>query len=183
MSEELNGTISIGGKVTRKQWEEMCKCEGLLEGWKPEDGAETEDGAEIEDYLQPTALYLSTDGHVVIDDPLASYGMFSELEDYLVKEGIPFDRDSATGYDYDASTASFRSGMERVLEGDALNGGEIVVAAEDVARFISEVGKTIFDKNFTSEDFENLDDILGNGWKIYKIRKKQPLPKFEFVEE
>jgi hypothetical protein len=48
------------------------------------------------------------DGIFSLDDQEANYGMFSDLEDFLRKKGIPFDRQSGQAYDYTPERVVFR---------------------------------------------------------------------------
>jgi hypothetical protein len=92
MGERSWARLTIGGAVSRSA------LVGVLD---------TLEGLRLEDCLE--------DGHVVVEDPEASWGGFSELETWLEARGIPFDLESgACPGGWPDMLVHFRPGRGRV---------------------------------------------------------------------
>lgn len=168
MADHFTGIIRIGGQVTAEQWKRMAELEELLVFIDPETKQKTEGAPPLYD----GEVYMS-EGAIAVDDPQAGGGMFFNLENYLVEQGIPFDRFSSADYGYDAMEASFRVGMEKPLECISTTDGDVTVLVSTVLKVFGD-GKAMDD---LSE--EDLDD-LGYGWRLAMLRQEQPLPEFEY---
>lgn len=168
LSEHYYADISIGGRVTREQWEQMLCCEEALAAFNPVTG-EPQEGDTRDSREGPL---LTDDGSLYFGDGQATNGEFDDLERYLVEQSIPFDRHSSL-YDYTAEDRSFRPGVGDVRA--FVDDGAILCDAGEVVRYI-EAGMT-------------LDQILAlgeggdTGIRLYTMRKDHPLPPFEFAEE
>ena len=162
--EEIPGSINIGGRVTREQWDQMVEREGLLFDLDPA-GGDTGEGDEA---------YILC-GSVTINDGCAAYGHFKALEAYLVEQGIPYDRQADAAYEYDAEEASFRPGMDDELVAQGQQNGGIMVPVDEVLDLIEKRVRTMNDIIALGED-------APAGFRLAALRRSQPLPPFEFVE-
>lgn len=164
MGEHFFGEISIGGQVTREQLERMARIEPLLEGLAPHtptDRRAGEHGPEVRDGV----LYLG--------DEKASYGEFSDLEAYLQEQGIPYDRHSSGYHEYSAEESSHRPGIG-CFTAPATDGGSILADAVAVLSYIG--------RGLAIDDLPSPDDGGDTGLALVMMRRRSPLPPFEFVE-
>jgi hypothetical protein len=67
-----------------------------------------------------------------VGDDEARYGEFDELEPFLIRHGIAFDRRTDAKYEYDGVLVQFRPGMEEPHVGTATQDGEPVVPKTDL---------------------------------------------------
>ena len=109
MGEYFPAEITIGGKVPARLLEEFLaeiRSAGAKVGGY--DGAEfaCQDAEELRQALDES-------GHLFLVDDQASFGMFEDLEGFLVDNGIPFDRHTDTKHEFDAENVRFRPGMKR----------------------------------------------------------------------
>ena len=165
--EEISANITIGGRVTRTQWEAMVEAEPLLDNYLP-DRRRNRDKNDQNPHIfgqGPLELYA----------PQATWGHFEALEAYLQEQGIPYDRHADGNWEYDAVEASWRPGMGDELSVFASSDGDIVVKASRLIEWIR--------KGLT------LPEVLGaepnddtSGIWLHWLRETDPVPPFEFVE-
>lgn len=94
MSDRSTGEIQIGGEMPRKLVPEFVAH--LVEAGLLDEGSTEED------------LKLDFDGVLSFEDEEALGGSFFELESFLHKHGIDFDRQSSPSYYYDPDNVSWR---------------------------------------------------------------------------
>ncbi len=126
MADHFPGTIQIGGPVPRAlvpALNEVIAAAGVSLEWG---GAlftpETVD--HLTGAVDPDTKLLH------IYDEQALYGAFADLEEWLVKNSIAFDRQSDARYEFDGLAASFRSGTGEVEHTATQNGDPTVRLAE-----------------------------------------------------
>ena len=127
MGDYFPGHISIGGAVPRKLAGKLCEA-------IKDSGASLDYGCapfepENADDLLAAA---KTSGTLELMDDEATYGQFEELEAFLVKHKIPFDRHSDAKYEFDAERVVFRPGMKEPQIQPATNDDDVLVRADDV---------------------------------------------------
>ena len=77
--------------------------------------------------------HINNDGLLALEDDQASYGEFPELEGWLQKHGIEFDRHSSGYFDLLPEWVSFRRGQGRIVH--LLDGqGDQVISHQDISR-------------------------------------------------
>ncbi|MEW6048083.1 MAG: hypothetical protein AB1609_16685 [Bacillota bacterium] len=115
MAERIPATLWVGGSITREQYEEIKR---LIE----------QEGEPFLSTVEPDSLVCGADN--------ALCGEFRDLEEYLVRHGIPFNRHTEAKYEYDATLRVFRPGMFDEYA-PANQDGNVVVLAEDVRQAIA----------------------------------------------
>ena len=136
MGEYFPGKISIGGTIPRKVAEELCgrirdENVGLEYGehdFQPETPKDLAEGAPAG---APLDLYHEE----------ASYGMFDDLEAFLVENGIAFDRCHDPHAEYDEEMVMFRPEMKEPRRLCADTSGKVMVRAEDTQKLIKALGR------------------------------------------
>lgn len=161
MPDCYSANISIGGKVTARQWQRICKDDELFQLFDPQKPEHVGCDGEV---------WVGTTGTLEACDPQASWGAFN-CEDYLVEQGIPFDRETDPDYGNDGVAVAFRPGMKGKLEVTADADGDPVVSFDQLDRFFARLGE-VGDAKF---------EELGDGYTLHRVRKDQPLPPFEYV--
>ena len=159
------GQMNIGGRVTARQFHEMQKLEDSLQGVDPLDLPEEAAGG----YGEKPMLYK---GVLYFGDPQASYGQFEELEEYLIEQGIPFDRNSDGYFEYPPESRSSRPGVGAV-RADSVEQGGIVSDTKQMLDYIK--------RGLSVEDIVALGDEADEGVRLTLMLEKYPLPPFEFV--
>ena len=130
MSDRFPGEITVGGTVPKELCEEFCRELNLA-------------GGEVVGFGRPARKQffrnwrdvtdnLGDDGLLRLSNDEAAYGMFEELEKFLVRYGIAFDRRSDAKYGYDAEDVSFRPGMKKPVVCLADQGGNPMVPLSDL---------------------------------------------------
>jgi hypothetical protein len=141
MSDRFPGEITVGGTISKKLCEEFCWELNLA-------------GGEVGGFGSPTRKQffrnwrdvtdnLGDDGLLRLSNDEAAYGMFEELEEFLVKHGIAFDRRSEAGYGYDAENVSFRPGMKKPVVCFADQGGNPMVPIGDLKPLVGSLRRLV----------------------------------------
>ena len=104
MNHSSYSVLTIGGNIPEKKFKNFC-VKKL--GYNPLDTQET----------SSMESNINSDGYLVIIDSCARYGMFEELEKWLVDNNIPFNRqnDSCPG-EYGPIFKWWRPGMKEPIE-------------------------------------------------------------------
>jgi hypothetical protein len=118
MSDYLAAQITIGGCISRALAPRLCKliCQTRLSldwGEAPLEPASAED-------LLAARRTIDGDWLLQLVDDDAPYGSFPDLEAFLIKYEIPFDRQTDSGHGYDGCLVTYRpdSGKTEWLVGD-----------------------------------------------------------------
>jgi len=114
------------------------------------------------------------DGHLSFFHEERAWGEFPDLEQFLVENGIPFNRSHSPRYEYDGELVQFRKGMETPASAVVNDNGTIMVEAQEIQR---------------------VRDILKNAQEMEDVRKAidelntlcleadiEPLPPFEITD-
>jgi len=131
MGDYFPGHISIGGAVPRKLVGKLCK--EIAESGASLDYSDGGFEPENADELLEAA---KTSGTLDLMNDQARYGQFEELEAFLVKHQIAFDRHSDAKYEFDAERVVFRPGMKEPKIQPATNDDEVLVRADDVMEVV-----------------------------------------------
>jgi hypothetical protein len=129
MSDCFPAQIEIGGPVPRTLVPALLEHidnEGLRWNWSEDEVRATTAEELIEELRQHETDVLRV-GH---DE--ASYGAFDDLEAFLFKHNIAFDRQTDGKYDYDGHLVRFRDGMREPHESLATHNGLPVIWVEDL---------------------------------------------------
>ncbi|SRR6266481_6830174 len=126
MSEPIPACISIGGKVAADLVPELCKAisaERVALEWgdahfEPQSAEHLLDACEEIDGVN--VLWLC--------DEQANWGRFSDLEEFLVKHGIPFDLQADGKAESNAELIAFRPGSQPVRVITSVDGDPVVSA-------------------------------------------------------
>src|SRR5438045_2325303 len=109
MSDRFPALIEIGGPIPRSRVSELLarvQATGLRWDW-------CEDAVKAATPEELLAELRQRDSQVLsIGDDEALGGMFSDLEGFLVRHDIAFDRRSEAKYEYDGEIVFFRRGMK-----------------------------------------------------------------------
>jgi hypothetical protein len=130
MSDRFPGEIRIGGAVPKKSREEFCRELNLAGGAVGGFGSPTR--KQFFRTWRDVTDNLGNDGLLRLSNDEAACGMFEELEEFLVRHGIAFDRRSDAKYGYDAESVSFRPGMKKPVVRFADQGGNPMVPLKDL---------------------------------------------------
>ena len=130
MSDHFPGEIHIGGPIPQAILQELIRAsasEGVsLEGYGGPD-ASNED---LRKAFQEGAI-------VRLYADQARYGMFADLEKFLVKRRIHFDRSSEAFCEYNAEVVRYRGGKEAVFL-PADQSGNVLLCREEIAAVLDD---------------------------------------------
>ena len=170
MGERFPAIILIGGQVPRSLIPDLIDVinasdVGLLWG-----------GRVCFDGHDSLIAVLDEQGHLILCDDEASYGVFQDLECFLQNNNIAFDRHSDARYEYDGELVSFRPAVHNVesqmWKFYATQDGDRLV----LFNLVSQV-RDILNQDLHGERVQEarklLDDILGP--------VIPPLPRFEVI--
>ena len=138
MTDHYPAEIHIGGPVPRTVLDELVKQ--IVDA-----------GASLEGYGECTVTDKSVrealwEGHIVdLFDDRACCGRFDELENFLVRRRIHFNRHCEAYCEYDAENVYFRGG-ERKLSTPANQEGDAMIRCEDVTDVLNNDGLDDRDK-------------------------------------
>ena len=127
MGDYFPGHISIGGAIPRKLVGRLCK-EIAESGVSLDYGTADFEPKSADELLEAA----KTSGTLELMNDQARYGQFEELEAFLVKHKIPFDRHSDAKYEFDPERVVFRPGMKGPKILPATNDDDVLVRADDV---------------------------------------------------
>src|SRR5438094_5639318 len=102
MADHTSAVIWIGGPIPKALVPARCNvitAQGVSLDW--DDLVELQVQAELESALNEK-------GHLQFTDPEARYGEFEELEAFLERHGISYDRHSSAKYEHDAELVRYR---------------------------------------------------------------------------
>jgi len=134
MADRFPGHISIGGAVPRKLVRKLCKA--IKDSGASLDYGEAPFEPETADALVEAA---KTSGTLELCDDEARCGQFEELEAFLRKHGIGYDRHSDGKYEFNAERVMYRPGMKEPKVLPANNGDDVLVRADDVLEIVKEL--------------------------------------------
>lgn len=112
MSDYMAAQITIGGCLSRAIAQRLCKVitqTGVSLDW---DEARFEPA--VPEELISARRTIDGEWLLSLMDNEARYGSFVDLEDFLVKHEIPFDRQSDSGHGYDACLVTYRPEAGRI---------------------------------------------------------------------
>jgi hypothetical protein len=130
MADRFPGEIHIGGPIFKKF---LGKLIGMI----------VAEGVSLEDYSGPvttmeTLRRVFAEGKVVdLFHEQARYGQFDELEAFLAKHHIHFDRHSDGRYEYDAEKVFYRGGKKPVVF-PAGQSGTVLLRRDEVMRILDD---------------------------------------------
>lgn len=130
MSDRFAAAITLGGDVPRRLLDklaDMIASEGVSIDWQYSLDKSAVQKA-IEDAVATTETIRFTDDQ-------ASYGQFEQLEGFLVKHRIHFDRHSEARYEYDGENVYYRGGR-KVAVMLANYSGDPLVSCQDVRKIL-----------------------------------------------
>jgi hypothetical protein len=159
MGDYFAGDIEIGGKISRKDLNELI--EKILEGGLKKDYNFLYTRGELVEAF-------ATQKSVSLCDDQAKYGEFPELEAWLIEHKIPFDRHSDARYEYDAVNTYCRVEDNKVI----LN---TLYSTQDGADLLDKgcIGSIVNDSGLT--DTEKINELQ----RI--INKVESLPPIEII--
>lgn len=133
MADYFPGAIHIGGPIRSFIVKRLI-------------AAIVDEGVSLDDYGGPAATEedlrraFEQRGDVVrLYDDEARYGQFDELEEFLVRHRIHFDRHSDSRYEFDAENAYYRGGKHPLVM-LATESGQPLVACEEVLEILGNAG-------------------------------------------
>lgn len=132
MSDRVAAEIEIGGDVPASlvpNLIERIRAEEVLVGWNEQ----RFDARAAEDLLQ-LAREHDLAGALLLTDREVSWGEFYDLESFLFRHRIAFDRRSDAKYDYDAQLVQYRPAMKKPRMYYTTQDKQPVVAASDLRR-------------------------------------------------
>ena len=141
MSDRYPGKIFIGGVIPKDLCDEFCTALNLA-------------GGQVGGFGTPVRLQffrnwrdvtdnLGDDGLLRLSNDEAAYGMFEELEDFLVEHGIAFDRRSDAKFEFDAENVSFRPGMKKPVVCLANQNGQPMVPYNDLKPLVGSLRRLV----------------------------------------
>ena len=168
MADRYPTKIRIGGQVKRERLAALIhaiNAEGLQSDW----------GSCLPDITSEEELLQNVEGgHLTYCDEERAWGEFVDLEGFLVRESIPFNRWHAPRYEYDGEPAQFGTGMQAPASA-AVNDNEVIV--------------------INAPEIQRIRDILKNAQNMEDVRKAideldalcfeadiEPLPPFEITD-
>ena len=159
MGDRFTTEIRIGGKIPREVAKELCSVIATEEVSLEWDGAVFEPN-EPEDLVAA----VDEDRVLTLRDMQQLWGIFEDLEEFLVEHKIAFDRHHEPKYEYDGELVMFRQDMETAEEFPADTEGRVVVRAGDLQSVI----KLLSDDGTPPEQAvamagEQLADLTGAG--------------------
>ena len=127
MSEPIAACITIGGKLSADLAVVLCEsicAEGVALEWgdalfRPQSGQELLDARQDQDGV--SRLWLC--------DDRADWGRFPVLEEFLIREGLPFDRQADHSAEYDADLVIFRPGGEPITVVTNVQGEPVITTS------------------------------------------------------
>lgn len=130
MADRMACEIWIGGTLSPALAEELCAV-------VRDTGASLEWGGGV--FAPDSVAELreaNDDGHLHLYDDDRAWGEFDDLEEFLREHKIPYDRQTASKYEYDAEKAIYRPGMglEVVLTNGSGNPVVEIVALQSVVK-------------------------------------------------
>ena len=131
MSDRFPAEITLGGGVPRRLLDELAgevASEGVSLDWQY-----ALDEADVRAAIEAAAGRGET---VRFTDDEACYGRFEDLENWLTRHGIDFDRHSDARYEYDGENAYGR-GRKRPVAMNSDQSGKDLVRAEDVRKALA----------------------------------------------
>ena len=129
MSDRFPGLVEIGGPIPRWLVPPLLarvQAAGLRWNWCEDEVAANTPEELLEELRQHDSPVLS------VGDDEALGGMFESLEEFLVEQGIAFDRRSDAKYEYDGEIVFFRLGMKRPGWCLATQDGEPTIRLDDL---------------------------------------------------
>ena len=132
MADHFPGEIHIGGPIPRELLNKLVKVI-------------VAQGVSLEDYGAPAATEETLrkefgEGKVIdLFHEQARYGQFDDLEAFLVKRRIHFDRHSDGRYEFDAEKVFYRGGKEPVIFPSGQS-GSVLLRRDDVMRILDDGG-------------------------------------------
>ena len=164
MSEPIPAKIEIGGSIKRSQLDEIIRL-GDCGNLQAEGAGPNYSGISIESLPTP---------RLVIGNPEADYGEFTELEAFLVENEILFDRHSDAKHEYEAEEVCFRPGMGEPLVSLGTQG-------EDNPLISQRLVATAIEQAASPEDA--IEAIRGLLALHYLRAEIAPLPPLEIEED
>ena len=168
MADRYPTKIRVGGPVKRQRLAALIRAinaEGLQSDW----------GSCLPDITSEEELLKNVEGgHLTYCDEERAWGEFLDLEGFLVRESIPFNRWHAPRYEYDGELVQFRKGMDAPATAAANDNGVIVIEAPEIQR-IRDILKTAQNMEDVRKAIVELNDLCFEA-------DIEPLPPFEIKD-
>jgi len=151
MSDRLATYIRIGGPIPIRlavSLAETINDENLSLDW----GSKVFSPTNEHDLITAVAL----DGRLFLCNDQTPYGHFENLEAFLHRRHIAFDRHSEAKYEYSAEIVSYRPGMQKPFTWIATQNGEALVSRTSIAPAI-----TLLDRHKTQQALRLLRQAIG----------------------
>jgi hypothetical protein len=137
MADRMAAEIRIGGEVSKALAKKLCAAvrdAGASLEW----GGGAFSPADVKELLESNA-----EGHLHLYDDDRAWGEFLELEEFLRERKIPYDRQTACRYEYDAEEAIYRPGIGLEIRPTNGSGNAVVAVAslQPVVKSINTLSK------------------------------------------
>ena len=168
MADRYPTKIRIGGPVKRERLAALIRtinAEGLQSDW----------GSCLPDITSEEELLKNVEGgHLTYCDEERAWGEFPDLEQFLVENGIPFNRSHSPRYEYDGELAQFRTGMKTPATA-AVNDNEVIVIEAPEIQRIRDILKSARNQSDVQRVIDELDNLCLEA-------DIEPLPPFEITD-
>lgn len=168
MSDRFPTQIEIGGNVKRTIIPALLaaiNAEGLQDTWGnglPVLTSERE------------LLERSEGGQLVFFDEERAWGEFVDLEQFLVKHKVPFNRSHSPRYEYSGELVQFRAGMDAPEVAASNDSGTVVIEAPEIQRI-----RDMLKNARSQDDIQKAVDELN---ALCLEADIEPLPPFEITD-
>ena len=123
MSDRMAAEIWLGGTISNALAEELCAV-------IRDSGASLEWGGGVfVPHSVKELMEANDEGHLHLYDDDRVWGEFADLEEFLREHKIPYDRQTASRYEYDAEEAIYRPGIGLEVTPTTGSGNPVVEAA------------------------------------------------------
>lgn len=177
MADRMACEIWIGGTISNALAEELCAV-------IRDTGASLEWGGGVfTPHTVEELLEANDDGHLHLYDDDRAWGEFEDLEEFLREHKIPYDRQTAGKYEYDAEEAIYRPdiGLEANLTTVVGNPVVEVASLQPVVRSVALLCKHAKNKKATKASVLRRAERLQRLLRSKLPREMPPLEPFRIV--
>lgn len=140
MGEYFPAVIRIGGPMDWEQFRTAIESMNITVAKNPDAVPDEHEGDIWTDNILYSSAAKGGGRHFIFADSQASYGQFTDLEDFLQDEGISFDRHSDAHYEYDGEIRYWRPGMVTADSIPATQGGDALIRVDLLTDLIEKLG-------------------------------------------
>ena len=178
MADRMAADIWIGGTISATLAEELCAvvCDT---------GASLEWGGGVfAPHTVKELLVANDNGHLHLYDDDRAWGEFADLEEFLRDHKIPYDRQTASRYEYDAEEAIYRPGIGLEVNPTMGSGNPIVEVAslQPVVRSLGAICKHAKSKRATKVSVLRRTERLQKLLQSKLPREMPPLEPFTITD-